>query len=375
MMRGIAVFLLLATVMGCGTKTDERVLENLGITQSIAYDLEDEEQDGDTPKRLRTTIIFPNTDPISRNEVYVISAVAESSKAGRVILARQTKRTLVSGQMRSAIFGEDLAKEGLRPYMDTLYRDPTIGTRVRVAVVEGKASEILYRKDKEDPRIGRYVDRLLEKEAEKHDIPEITLHRWLRDYLDDGIDPVMPLIVNAKTAVSTSGIGLFLEDRLVHKLSPQESIYFVLLFENFRQGEVGITLKSDNGTDVPIMLSSIINSRKIHVSRLSDPPYFRVSINVHIEGSITEYMGEHDLGDYQQIFKLEQDIARFMQDKLNAMIQHMQKHRVDSIGIGKKVRNMLRYKEWKALDWRETYAQMDINVQVKVSIKDTGNIQ
>ncbi|MNG38798.1 hypothetical protein D3C84_1266330 [compost metagenome] len=60
---------------------------------------------------------------------------------------------------------------------------------------------------------------------------------------------------------------------------------------------------------------------------------------------------------------------------MEAMVKDMQKHNVDSLGVGNMVKNLIAYKDWKAMDWREVYPQVEIHCQTKVKIKHYGKFQ
>ncbi|MNR26236.1 hypothetical protein D3C85_1434330 [compost metagenome] len=73
--------------------------------------------------------------------------------------------------------------------------------------------------------------------------------------------------------------------------------------------------------------------------------------------------------------KLEAKIAQKITDRMEAMVKDMQKHNVDSLGVGNMVKNLIAYKDWKAMDWREVYPQVEIHCQTKVKIKHYGKFQ
>lgn len=70
--------------------------------------------------------------------------------------------------------------------------------------------------------------------------------------------------------VLIDGIALFQEDRYVTKVSAKDGIIFGLFRDDLRQGEIAINLGQEDGKQVVVMFSSLLNKRKIKVHHLGD---------------------------------------------------------------------------------------------------------
>lgn len=358
------LLLVLLPLLLTGCRSDERILEKLGMVQTTSYDLAEN-------NRLRVTSCVPVIDPDSSVRRELLSTITDSIKSARITFSRQTDLTVVSGQLRDALFGLSLAKAGLGDYTDTLLRDPSIALGVKVTVINGDASAILAKDYKPHTDTGRYINHLLEKEAAGNSIPNTTLYEFSRDYNDDGIDPVAPVVRDDGDKAVIDGIALFQEDRYMMKIPAQDGIFFGLFRDDLRQGEAAFNLGEEEGRPVVAMLSSILNSRKVKVQHLGGN-HFKVDLLVNIQGSVLEYTGHHYLNKAEVRQGLEQDIADRITAKAEAMVRQMQQHNVDSLGIGIQVRNSLSYKEWSQMNWRDVYPQVEIECHTKVTIKDYG---
>nr|WP_246354429.1 Ger(x)C family spore germination protein [Paenibacillus phytohabitans] len=342
--------MLLLPLLLTGCKSDERILEKLGLVQTASYDLAEN-------NRIKVTSCVPVIDPDSSARRELLSTVSDSIKEARIMFSRQTDLTVVSGQLRDALFGLKLAKAGLGDYIDTLLRDPSIALGVKVTIINGDA--------------GRYINHLLEKEAAGNSIPNTTLYEFSRDYNDDGIDPVAPIVKDSGDKAVIDGIALFQEDRYRMKIPAQDGIFFGLFRDDLRQGEAALHLGEEDGRPVVVMFSSLLNSRKVKVHRLG-PGRFKVELLANIQGSVLEYTGHHYLNKAGVRQQLERDIADVIMAKAKEMVSQMQQHNVDSLGIGIQIRNTLSYKEWNQMNWREVYPQVEIECKAKVTIKDYG---
>ncbi|QSF44192.1 Ger(x)C family spore germination protein [Paenibacillus tianjinensis] len=361
-LRLIPAILLLLLLAGC--KSDERILEKLGMVQTASYDLMDD-------KRLKVTYCVPVTDPTSKVRRELMTTVSDSLKSARLQFSRQTDLKVVSGQVRETLYGTKLAKEGLGDYIDTLLRDPSIALGVRVTLVEGDAGDLLSKTFKSHNDTGRYITHLLDKESYGNSVPATTLYEFSRDFNDDGIDPVAPIVKDGGDKVVIEGVAMFQEDRYVMRIPAKDGIIFALFRDDLRQGEAAINLGEKDGKPVVVMLSSILNKRKIKVHQLAGGR-FKVDIYASIQGSVLEYTGEEKINESKARHELEQKISEYITAKADKMVAQMQEHDIDSLGIGSYVRNGLTYKEWISLNWKKVYPEIEVKCHTKVLIKDYG---
>jgi spore germination protein len=365
----IVVFLILNIILtGCG---DVRILERLGITQITSYDYLPDEEESDN--KLLVSIAMPRVNP-ENGEIKreVLTTKSKTSKEARIKLAQKTELKVVSGQLRVALFGLSLSKNGVWEHIDTLMRDPAISQRVKVAVVNGNANDMLKKDYSSHPRTGQYIDLLLEKETKAQNIPEVSLYEFSRDLLDDGIDPVAPILKQKEKSIIIDGIGLFKNDKYITKIKPEKVLIFSILSDTIKGGETSIDLGEIGRENENVMFSSLISKRDIKVKSNVKQNRFTVNINIEIKGSVLEYIGDLKINKDKDRKELEKLISEYFSKETKEMIETMKEHRVDSVGLGKYVRNSLPYNEWKKLKWDEVYSDLEVNCNAKIKIKDYG---
>ncbi len=358
----IAAVILLLLLTGC--KRDERVLEDLGMVQTSSYDLLEN-------NKLKVVSCVPVIDPDSPVRRELLTAESDSIKEARLQFSRQTDLMVVSGQLREVLFGTTLAKAGIGGYTDTLLRDPSTALGVRVTVVEGDAGELLSKTYEPHSDTGSYITHLLEKESLGNSVPATTLYEFSRDYNDDGIDAVTPVVKDVGNKVTIDGIALFLMDKYVMKIPVEDGIIFALFRDDLKQGEATVNLGKQNGKPVIVMFSSLSSKRKVKVHKKGDGR-FKVVISTSVQGSVLEYTGEEKLSAPGTRHKLEEEISKSITEKAEEMILQMQQEKTDALGIGRYVRNSLSYREWTSMNWREVYPRIEVDCHVKVIIKDYG---
>ncbi|MDQ0194618.1 Ger(x)C family spore germination protein [Paenibacillus wynnii] len=362
MSRLLAAIIMMCMLTGCGT--EQRILEDLGMIQTASYDLEEN-------NKLRVTINMPVSATDSTIKKMLLTAVTDSSKEARLLFSNQTELTVVSGQVRNTLFGLDLAKAGIHRHVDTLLRDTSMSLGVKVTIINGKAGELLSKNYKQHSETGQYINRMLEKRGSGNGIMPSSLYQFTRDYHDDGIDPIAPIVKDTGEDAEMDGIALFQDDRYMMKIPAKKALIFTLFKRNLKQGEIIIHLENKKNPKDIVMLSNIMSKRKVKVHHLANNR-FKVDISASIRGSVLEYTGNKDLVKKEQRHKIEEEISQYISSQGEQMIKDMQKNKVDSLGIGQYVRNSLSYAEWKSLNWRNVYPQVEVNCHAKVLIKNYG---
>ncbi|OIJ11187.1 hypothetical protein BKP37_16150 [Anaerobacillus alkalilacustris] len=372
MRRLILLQYLLVVLVTTGCAQD-RIVEELGFIHSIGYDL-NEAENAKKEGVLIITAAFPQVAPTAKSDREMLTTVAHTSKEGKAIMARKTERILVSGQLRTALFSNQLAEIGILDTIDTLKRDHTIGLNVKIITVNGSTKELLFDEYPNHPRTDRYIYELIEKDAQTHVTVDTSLYHFLRDYHDDGIDPITPYIKQGSDEIIIDGIALYKGDRFVYNLDPKASRVFKMLHGEYLGGDITteIDLQNEEKKDyLYITFSTLESSRKVNVQSPS-----QITINIEVKGDIEEYTGQLELSDDEVQKEIERKLAKFIEKSSEKIIEIMQEHHIDNLGIGQYVRNSCNYKEWKEMNWsEEVYPEAEINVNVIAKLKGFGSVK
>jgi spore germination protein len=294
------------------------------------------------------------------------------------VFDRQNDRRIVFGQLRQVVFGENLARRGTWKYLDPLFRDGTVGNRVHILVTEGDMSHLVSRVFRQAGAAGEYIDNLLRTESHTSDIPASNLYTFLRDYMDNGIEPSAAILKETSSGLIVNGIALFRGDRYVAKVEPAEKMYFGMMLGNVKSGDVFLDYPDEDYVSEDSALLNFNSKRKIKVVSIGSPSKGqppKVIIRIRLAGTLLEYNGDLKMAQLADRTRLEGEIERFVRTKCEAVLNLMKEHQSDAIGVGQYIRNAMPYTAWKKLDWPEEFARTQITVQVSVHIKNFGKIQ
>ncbi|WP_088040580.1 Ger(x)C family spore germination protein [Bacillus sp. EAC] len=358
----IAICCLFLT--GCG---GSKIIEELAILESVAFDMSDNKENP-----IKTTVLFPTVSKEGKAGTQTLTADGKSSHDTFIKLQNLTNLKIVGGQS-AILFGEELSKKGLINIIETFTRDPEFGTRVKFAIVEGKGEELLKKKIPSVPDNAEYLYSFFEKLGTQNKVLNTNKYRFLRDYYDDGIDPVLPVFSYEGENIELKGLGTFKGDQYVTRLTLIETQILNLLSGDIKNGSLMISMNDEeSGNNVQLFLSDI-NSKNNKKVKTSNRKNMTGEVNLDIKGSVLEYTGTMDISNDKNQRQLEKQVENYIKTNSKKLLIKLQKYQTDPIGIGSLVRNRLSYENWNNLNWNETYSNMNFKIKVKVDLINTGN--
>jgi len=348
----LASFLMTA----CGV--EKQILEDILIAEVVGYD--DAED-----KKIKGTVVVsvpqPGEEADLGKEVY--EANSHDIKAARQQENAKTPYPIVGGRLTVILYGEELASKGLNDYVDTYRRDPMVGRDLYLAVVHGKAEDVVKMEPKLIKTPGVQVKELIEQNI-RTNLPDVDLHRYLYACHGKGIDPVLPLLETAGDQIRVRGIALFKKDRYIGKYIPYgDGFLYKVLSENFKLGSYEIKWKENDFTDINNVESRV----HYHISNANQSPKAR--IEVKMKASLLEVQG-YDLGKAVDLKKIEARAEHVIGKKLNEMVTLFQQNNIDPLALGDHAKSKTRNFDQK--HWEEAYPDIPIEVDLDIEMIQTG---
>lgn len=360
MSRILLIILILLVLPGC---RDQKIVEELGFIHTIGYELIEE---GENSGKLEVTISLPVAETLKQK---TITTVVETPKESPIFLNKKTDKNLVSGQVRSILIGEKLAEKGVWDLIDSFYRDPVSRPTVKLSIVKSNPKQLLSKDYSEYKMVDIVIEYLLKKEARLNTIPEMDIHKFAKDYLDDAIDPIAPIILQSEDGIMSDGIGLFSGDQLKTTIPAIQTRIFFLLTGEFKEGDLLIKNEEEK-----VLFSFLTNKRSIDVT-LGDKEEIDVNLSIDFKGFLLEYQGNKDITNEKGIEILENYIQENIENQIRDILETMKEHQIDNLGLGKYIKQKMDYQTWKNLDWPKTIDRVNVTPSVTVKIIDTGMVK
>lgn len=352
-----------------------RILDETGLITVIGFDQLEK-------KRIRGTAAIPVVNSMAKQKVQIISGTETTLRGILNDLDFQLDRKPRLGQMRVAIFNEDMAKNGIIRFVGGLDRTE-VGSRPYLAVVRGKSYDLVNASFQEQGNIGLYLYYSIFKNVRGEQLISPTLHEFLRAYYSEGSDPCLPYLERKGDDIKILGLALFKDDRFVDWIKPHQSFYIKLIRDQFRTGTFQTTLPKHiikargypsvspnlKVQEVPVVLDTIASKSKVKLTSVN-PPAFDVEIK--IRSRLSEIGIKTNLESTQVLNQLNHGIEKKMEKEMEQLIKFLQQKEIDPIGFGEQFRAQTRAEELKKEEWRKRYKQAKFTFRVHNDIIRTS---
>ncbi|UOQ93371.1 Ger(x)C family spore germination protein [Halobacillus shinanisalinarum] len=262
---------------------------------------------------------------------------------------------LFNGKLEVVLFNEELARRGLAKYTDYLSREPNIGAKLQLAIVEGSTLEFMKIIKERKKESGVFITDLLDHMG---NLPTTNLKEFGFHYLNQTSDAYLPMLKLKNDKAKVSGIAFFKEDKYVYRISLKEGLIFKMLTEDVGEGEY--MLKTD---EFNAAIQNVSSSRKYEVDKSGED----IKISVVFEGVIKEYTGNNLANNMDQVTE---QLKEKLEQKANELVKRFQEENIDPIGLGEQVRS--RQREFRYKQWEESYPSINITVEVEPVLTQTG---
>ncbi|KOY83613.1 Ger(x)C family spore germination protein [Lysinibacillus macroides] len=360
--------LALVLLYGC---VETNILDKVGLTTLVGYDV-------GTEKKIAATVVIREVNPEFQSNVEVLTTENDTSKGNRIEANHQLSKKVVVGQMRVVLFGEELAKEGLRYFIDTNLENASVSNGIYMAVVEDRVAPLLEYEYENIEDIGQHIFRLIEQNIEQEYMISSTLHEVARDYYSVGKDVAMPIIKRDKELVKLSGVALFKDGKMVSRLPATDSFYVKIVRDTFKAGlyetilhheDLPSALQKITTDDMTVAFDAIHSKRKVTLVNAANPEF---DLNVKIKARILETYPDINQGDPKSVAALEKAIQNKLAKELEKVIAQSQKVESDIFGFGEIYRGSVRHAQLTKEKWHEMYKDMKVNIHVDFVVLRNG---
>lgn len=382
----LILFICFPMLTGCWSKKE---LSDLSIATALGIDKADGQY------RVSVQLLNPgeiaSKVPTGRTPVFVHAVEGDTIFEALRKLMTLAPRKIYLSHIRLIILGEGLAKEGISKPLDYLSRDHEMRTDFFVAIAKNhKAEELLSILTPLEKIPANQIFTSLEM-SEQNWAPTkgVNLDELINSMVSDGKNPVLTgislrgsekagmsmdnvSVVQPKTEIQLTGLGVFKEDRLVGWMTEKESKGFNYITSNI-ENTVG-SYPCDNNPNERITVE-VIQSKADLIGKVKNGvPSMTVKLTA--EENIGEVQCKIDLSKTSTISDLEKKAEKEIKDIVYDSIKRAQEDfQSDIFGFGEVIHRE-DPKAWKTLkkDWDKRFSEMDVKVMADVHIRRVGTI-
>jgi spore germination protein len=350
----ITIFFLIF-LSGC---VEKEILDDISLEIGRGYDRgKDDTIEG-------TTLIY-NFLPDKSVENITVSTTARTTRELMNKLQRQASNPIAEGSLEVFLFSKELASDGLIDYLDAPQRNPSIGARLFIAVVDGSTKELLNA-DFGVRGNAMFLSDLLTHNIKREDLPRSNLHLFFHDYYQLGKTSFMPEIkmLNDQT-LELTGVSLFKPGKLelVDTVEKDKMFFLKLLVDKYSEGSHTVDIGEDEAV--------VRNISSKNIKKLVKKNPYQINIRIKMDGIITEHTGKRlTPATIKQVEKLmEEEVTKGCE----ALIKRFQEKGVDPVGLG----NFIHTRDRKAKitdDWvnSDEYKALKVKVIPEITIMESG---
>lgn len=389
MKKSISIAILLLIMIFSVGCWNQRELNDLAIAMAVGFD-----DVNDNEIELSIQVVQPEeiTDPSYFTPVTVYSEIAPTIFEGFRKMTTESPRKIYLPHFRIAVISEQLARKGINDILDMLIRDHELRSDFYILIARDKytAKDIISIMTKLD-RIpaNKIFSSLKVSDAAWAPTTAVLLDELLIGLATDGQEVALTGITiaggekeKAKTkknvermdrigTISTKGISVFKDDKLVGWLNEDESKGYSYIMDEV-QSTIG-RINCPNGGELVVEIMSAEADKTANIK--NGKPQIEISITLNV--NIGEVACIIDLTDEETIQQLEKNMEEQLEKIVKSTVHAaQQKFNSDFLGFGNLIYKN-HPKQWEKLkdNWDEEFPKLSVKYNMKGTINLTGTME
>lgn len=280
-------------------------------------------------------------------------------------------RKLYFAHNQVVIFGEDLAKQGVRDIFDFFLRYSESRMNVYVFVAKGKAADVLNVQPTFEKIPSAEIASLMSDPIGSVGKPTVLVKDFASQLISETSSAVAPLIQveekDGEKYFSIAGCAVFKSGSLVGELTPEETKGYQWIKGNVKYSNVAVTTNQT-------LANVIITSKKSKITPvLEDGNVVSFRIKITAQGSLISQEGPMDFTKLENLALLKKNVEFAIQQDIERTIEKTCQMGADIFAFGESIHGKYP-KEWEQLQqqWEEYLKTIRVETTVSVAIGGTG---
>ena len=285
-------------------------------------------------------------------------------------------REIFWGQCKVFIFGEDLAKQGIRGQIDFLLRHPEPREASYIFVGEGKAKVYLDLV----PNLERYSAEVIREISNQRVGMQITmkdLDVMLTGFSQAAAIPYLRVGKQKKSDGKTikyiyiDGSAVFRKDQMIETISESETRGILWLRDEVKGYTISVKIEDEEGL---VSLNPV--SARVKLIPQIHQDQWKMIVNIDTEGTMVQNETILDFSDPILLKKVERAYQKVIEDRIQEVLKHVQQElKVDVLDFAE-IFYRKYPKQLKAVEnrWENQFSKVDVDINVQAHIRREGYI-
>ncbi len=308
-----------------------------------------------------------------QNSVLLLHAVNRTILGGLAQINQNSSHRLLLSHNQIRLYSVDVAQQGIIERMDVLLRDQDARLEVPLAVVDGRAEDMLTVEMPSDPTSGIFLGDMFQDLAHTSVKYRVRLIDFVSKLLEETTSPVLPLLklvsVEDKQEIKMTGMAVFKGDKMVGRLSNEEALGYIWSLGDVKKNDFQV----NEGTNAALLHITQLDSRREVILRQDGV----VQVTLYVEAvlAVSELYGFSKFKPRELMPHLVDLAQKEIENKIINSFAAARKLNADIFGFGTSVYKKYP-KEWKDIkgNWDALFSGIDLRVEAKVQLPGTGQI-
>ena len=370
-----AALILCMTLCGCW---DLRELDTLSFVLGAGLDAADEEG------MVHFVAQISNIKALGSSQTggssggpippFLVSEVTSSGIAEALqMISFKNSRTPYLHHNQVLVLGNEQAKKGILPFMDTFIRDHEMRMEVWVVVADDKARDLLTEEIHPEKASAMVISRLVERLKQFSDHLAVSFMNFLSKLIEPSascIAPIMSVVTeNEEKQLNFEGMAVFKADKLIGRISPEQIEGLVWLMGQINTCTV--TLRPEGG----------YCGVEICEPKISITPGFKegkpsITLDIRGEMKMFEIQGFKGKTLVDIVPLIEENAAQTIETQVRSTFKAMQELGADPYALGRVFHRRMP-KKWHEMKdkWEEIYPELILDINCDLSLIDAGKVR
>lgn len=312
----------------------------------------------------------------TQSPVFILTGQGKSIAEAVEDYHSKADRYIYGGHLEVFFFSEEIAKEGIMPYLDLYSRHHWGVDSAWLVITHGPARDMLTL---QNPMM-QYITIDLEQRVKRKELYISNLGDFLSNYhSDSGMQVLTSSTVEAPKLpkgyemedLMVSNNALFRKDRLVDYLSPEEGKFYNYCIQGFPYTAFTIK-KSPFSPQGKLSLQLRGNPPKIEATPAEEGLVLSIKVDLSFElYEDNSYVKQDD----RYVKALEESVNENLGEQFRQLILHTQQEKLDVFNVADRL-HATHSEVWQEVkdDWPEIYSQLPINIEVDARYRNSSTM-
>lgn len=368
----IALFILLL-LSGCQNSSSSDNLENFYYVMAIGIDSSDEDKLQVSIQVAANSGDSKSSDSSSQsNSSNIYSVSCNSIDSGINILNNYLSKKINLSHCAAIIFSEDIAKSGLKEYVNTFGSNTDIRPTCNIIISSTTSLEALEKISSSNETFSSKFYEFIQTSAEYTGYslaPELSEFLYCLNYGSNSAIATYAYI--AEDTIQNVGIAIFDGNKFIDNLSVLDSISYSLITNRLESSVISI--KNPNNPNQLIDVSvKQAKAPKINCNLVNNYPFIKIDLTLEYDVLTSPTKINASIANQHNL--LEQNINNYIKEIISKFLYEIShKYNVDICNFRNQMsKKYLTLDEFEKIHWDDIYKDSFFEVNINGKIENTG---